>query len=146
MSKWRRQNGSSSVEMAAILPILVVISLGAVDLGRLFYDAISVANAARSGVSYGSLNKQRSKNLTKMQQFGVADATNVQGEVTIIATRFCECTDGSSVDCNESCDEGSKSTYVRVRATKTYQTMVPYPGIPGSIPLVRDAYMQAGHR
>ena len=61
--------------------------------------------------------------------------------------RFCEFSDGSSVDCETgTCDEGSKSIYVRVRAWKTYETLLPYPGIPNSVAMVRDAYMQAGTR
>ena len=147
MIKWRQQSGTVSVEMAAMLPILILLTLGAVDLGRLFYVTVTVANAARAGVSYGSLNKQRSKNLDKSHEFGHADADSVQGGVAVNATRFCECSDGSSVDCETgTCDEGSKSIYVRVRAWKTYQTLLPYPGIPNSVAMVRDAYMQAGTR
>ena len=147
MIKWRQQSGSVSVEMAVMLPILIVLTLGAVDLGRLFYVTVAVANAARAGVSYGSLNNQRSKNLSKSHEFGHADAESVQGGVAVAATRFCECSNGSPVDCETgTCDEGSKSIYVRIRASKTYQTLLPYPGIPNSVAMVQDAYMQAGTR
>ena len=148
MIKSKQHSGTVSVEMAAMLPILIVLTLGAVDLGRLFYVSVAVANAARAGVSYGSLNNQRSKNLDKSHELGHADAESVHGGgVAVTATRFCECSDGSSVDCETgACDEGSKSIYVRVRAWKTYQTLLPYPGIPNSVDMVRDAYMQAGTR
>ena len=53
--------GISTVEMAAILPLLILLVLGATDLGRVFYDAIAVSNAARAGLSYGSLDKAKAK-------------------------------------------------------------------------------------
>ena len=86
MIYWRRQSGTVSVEMAAMLPILIVLTLGAVDLGRLFYVTVAVANAARADVSYGSLNKKRSKNLSKSDEFAHADADSVQGGVAVTAT------------------------------------------------------------
>lgn len=44
-----RSRGQSFVEFALILPVLLVLLAGAVDLGRVFYTNISVANAARAG-------------------------------------------------------------------------------------------------
>ena len=147
MTKWRESKGISSVEMALVLPILMVLALGATDLGRMFHDAVTVANAARAGVSYGSLSKGKSKNTSVSSQFAHDDATNVSGGITVTSTRFCECSDESSVDCETgACDSGSKSYYVRVRAQKTYTTTFSYPGIPSSVPITRDAYMQAGVR
>lgn len=44
------------VEMALLLPVLLIILIGAVDLGRVFYSYITVTNAAREGARYGAAN------------------------------------------------------------------------------------------
>jgi Flp pilus assembly protein TadG len=46
--------GSSLIEMAFIMPLLLLILFGVVDFGRAYYLAIEVAGAARAGAVYGS--------------------------------------------------------------------------------------------
>ncbi len=54
---WRRMTrGQALVELAIILPVLLVLVLAAIDLGRIFFAQITVANSAREGAyeaSYG---------------------------------------------------------------------------------------------
>ena len=45
--------GQELVEFAIILPLLLLIVFGAVDLGRLFHAYITISNAAREGARYG---------------------------------------------------------------------------------------------
>ncbi len=45
----REQPGQSLVELALVLPVLLLLVLAAVDLGRIFFARIAVANAAREG-------------------------------------------------------------------------------------------------
>lgn len=51
-----RQRGQSLVEMALVLPLLLLILLGIVDLGRVFNAYIVITNASREGALYGSFN------------------------------------------------------------------------------------------
>lgn len=46
--------GQSLVEFALVLPILLLLIGGAVDLGRLFYAQIAISNAAKEGVFFGA--------------------------------------------------------------------------------------------
>ena len=50
----RRQSAQSMTEFALILPVLMLILLGVVDFGRVFYYWTSMANAAREGARYGT--------------------------------------------------------------------------------------------
>ena len=45
--------GQELVEFAFVFLVLVLFIFGAVDLGRVFYTAIVVSNAAREGARYG---------------------------------------------------------------------------------------------
>jgi Flp pilus assembly protein TadG len=46
----RRRLGQAMVEMAIVAPVLVLLMLGAADLGRAFYLDIEVTGASRAGV------------------------------------------------------------------------------------------------
>lgn len=50
--KNRRLKGQSTIEMALLLPLLLVLVLGAVEFGRLFFTHIVITNAAREGAFY----------------------------------------------------------------------------------------------
>ncbi len=52
LTKPNTVRGQSVVELALLLPILVMIMLGALDLGRAFYYYSGVNNAARVGAQY----------------------------------------------------------------------------------------------
>ena len=56
MPKWMRfgERGADLAETAVILPLLLLLLLGVVDLGRAFYFHIVITNAAREGARYGS--------------------------------------------------------------------------------------------
>lgn len=43
------------MEFALVLPLLILVMLGVVDLGRLFHSSITITNAARVGARYGAL-------------------------------------------------------------------------------------------
>ncbi len=61
ISRWRScaarsSRGQSDVELALLLPVLVLILLGTIDFGRLFWMYESVLNAAHEGALYGAHN------------------------------------------------------------------------------------------
>jgi Flp pilus assembly protein TadG len=49
-----RGRGQALVELAIILPVLLLLMLAALDLGRIYYARITVANAARSASMYAA--------------------------------------------------------------------------------------------
>jgi Flp pilus assembly protein TadG len=60
MTRWRRRprqvaarRGQSLVELALLLPVLALIVLGTVDLGRAFFAYERLVNAAREGALFG---------------------------------------------------------------------------------------------
>ncbi len=46
-------SGQSLVELALILPLLLLILLGTVEFGLMYYDYIAIENGAREGARYG---------------------------------------------------------------------------------------------
>jgi Flp pilus assembly protein TadG len=51
-----RTRGQALVELALILPLMVLLLAAALDLGRLFYSGITVTNSAREGAIEAGLN------------------------------------------------------------------------------------------
>src|SRR3712207_553392 len=50
---WRSRLGQSMVELALMLPVIILILLGTVDLGRAFFDYVRLTNAVREGALTG---------------------------------------------------------------------------------------------
>ena len=56
----RREWGTSLVEAALVVPVLLIILLIAVDLGRAYFTYIAVIDAAREGARYGAIDQDGS--------------------------------------------------------------------------------------
>ncbi len=50
----RRSRGQSVVELALVMPLLLLLFAGAADLGQIFFNFVSVENAVKEGALYGS--------------------------------------------------------------------------------------------
>jgi|SRR5579884_1857170 Flp pilus assembly protein TadG len=49
------EHGQGLVEAALLLPLLVLITMGVIDFGRLYFSYTSIVNAAREGAACASL-------------------------------------------------------------------------------------------
>lgn len=56
--------GQAVIEMVLILPLLLLLIIGALELGRIFFAKITVTNAAREGAFYLSFHLSDSTNCT----------------------------------------------------------------------------------
>ena len=50
----RRRPGQSMVELAIAMPFMLLLLLGTIDLGRMFFDYIEIRNAVREGAAYAA--------------------------------------------------------------------------------------------
>ena len=87
--KGRRRNprtrdlhtGQGLAELALILPLLLTILLGTLDLGRAFYTYIALTNAAREAARYAAVNDS-SASITQAQNELESSGTDVSGCVS----------------------------------------------------------------
>jgi Flp pilus assembly protein TadG len=146
IATWQREsNGSALIEAAAVLPILIVLLLGTMDFGRVFYTAMTVTHAARAGAQYGIQTSAKSSDSTGMQNAATVAASDVSG-FSAKATRYCKCWSGATETAMASCSSlcgGTVRIYVQVIGSATFSTMVNYPGIPASVRIWRTARMRA---
>lgn len=56
---WRNKKGQGLVEMALVLPILLLLLMGIIEFGFLFAAKIEIQNAARDGARWASIGKMQ---------------------------------------------------------------------------------------
>jgi Flp pilus assembly protein TadG len=56
----RKEKGQSMLELALVLPLLIIILAGVLDLGRLYYAYVAVTDAAAEGASYAAIHPEQS--------------------------------------------------------------------------------------
>jgi hypothetical protein len=134
--------GQSLLEFALVAPVVMLMLVGAIEVGRAFYLSILVNNAAHAGVQYGAQNLATAADNNGMQNAAVSDAQNLAG-LTATASHFCSCADGSSSSCQPSdCSGSHRLVYVQVNTSGIFQPLIPYPGLPSSYPLNGQAVMR----
>lgn len=78
------QEGQSLVELALLLPVLLLIMAGVLDLGRAFHAYVTVTNAAREGARYGAFHPTDSFGIRNQVEQEAADSGIDLGSSTVI--------------------------------------------------------------
>jgi Flp pilus assembly protein TadG len=138
-----RHDGSSILETALVMPVMLLMVMSTVDFGHAFCVAIEVASAAHAGAVYGIQNPTDTAGMEAASKLDAPDVSTL----TPVATYGCECSDGSAAVA--SCTAPPACTYnyvsyVSVTTTATYTPLIQYPGIPHSLTLTSTARMRAG--
>ena len=130
--------GQGLVELALVLPILLLIVFGVLDLGRIFFATIGLTNAAREGVRYLTIHANDVSNVSgafagskaaALGEAGYAGIPSSEVQVTVSCT--------NDDDNNETCDSGTPAT-----VTVTYEfDLVMGWILPSPITISRSAVM-----
>ena len=79
----RRSTGQSLAEIAISLPLLLLMTLGTIDLGRAYFEYIEMRNGAFEGARYGSqLPTDTTGIKSKVMSHGVPSDTSVDVSLT----------------------------------------------------------------
>jgi Flp pilus assembly protein TadG len=68
----RIHSGQELAEFAIVLPLLLLVAFGVLDLGRIFHAAITITNAVREGARYGIIHSD--------DMDGIVDATLAEAQ------------------------------------------------------------------
>jgi Flp pilus assembly protein TadG len=156
-----RQSGQALVELALVVPILLLLALGVIEIGRYAYIAILIGNAARAGAAYGAQTTAQSvdlPNITKAADYDFAGATsgstNTNGQavsqLTVTSSVSCGCDSAGTITsaaCSGTLTAGTCATghwviVVSVTASGTFNSLFNYPGIPSSLTITRTASLR----
>ena len=73
----KAQRGTALIEFTLILPLLLVMTVAAVDFGRAFFVKNVVSQAAREGVRLRAVSSSADSGLVRSRVLQVANAANV---------------------------------------------------------------------
>lgn len=92
-----RDRGAAAVEFAIVAPLLLLILLGLVDLGRLFFVEVSLAGASREGARAAAVGRPSAQVNAVVQASspGVARISSL-GDVTSITVQPVPCSSGAN--------------------------------------------------
>jgi hypothetical protein len=130
------KNGQSLVEMALLLPILLLLSVVTLDLGRGIYYYSTIYNAAREGARYGIIHPDDTVGI-----INAAEQLTVGLNKDQLYVGSCEC--------NKNCvyENSSPANYkniIRVKVSYNFELVTPLANIftsGGLIPMYSTSMM-----
>ena len=147
----KSQAGGALVEFAIAIPLLMMLLVGLIEIGRVTYFGIEVANAARAGAQYGSLSYPNTTG-TNMQVAATNDGRNGISNLDTTGQYVCACwnpatgietpTAPSAAACSVPCSTGGHSvTYAQVTVSGTIRPLFDYQalGLPDQWVITRVA-------
>jgi Flp pilus assembly protein TadG len=139
---FRSQSGAAMVEFAVVLPVLVFLVIGVIEIGRYMFFGIELAHMAEAGAQYGSLSMANSQNTTAIVAAVNADAPN-SGITSVSVSPSPTCTYGGvQTPCPSGTEAPGYTYYVSVKITGTMNSLLNYPGIPSGIPVSASTTMR----
>lgn len=132
--------GQSLVEFALVLPLLIILMLGAVEIGRAAYFAILVTNAAYSAVEYGAQTPDTAGNDNGIIQAALNEAPMLSPDNVIIQDFKYECPDGTATTPSAAATDcagagGRFFSYLEVNTQFDLMPLFGFPGLPTMYPL-----------
>lgn len=130
------------VEFAVVLPVLVFLVIGVVEIGRYMFFGIELAHMAEAGAQYGSLSMANSENASAVSAAALADAPN-SGITSVLVSPSPTCTYGGvSTPCPSGTEAPGYTYYVSVKITGYMNPLLNYPGIPSNVPVSASTTMR----
>ena len=129
-----KEKGQALFELTLLLPVLLLLLIGIIEIGRLAYYGIEVSNAARAGAQYGTQSLADATDTGKIAQAARHDAVNVGAGLGVTAVQSCGCPGAAPGACPVA---GCAYPLVYLTVTTTY-TLTPlfnYSRLPASYPL-----------
>ncbi len=133
------ERGNALVEFAMIVPIMSLMFLGVVDAGRVLDANARLNDGVSAGLRYALADAYAGNAIAAASMAGSGYG---DGEATASYSMFCECPDGTPLNCNTQCAQGYKRIFVQVDMDRTVTTLFSYPVIGQSMPVSRSGFLQ----
>jgi len=137
------QRGAALVEIAIILPLLLLLAIGGVEIGRYANYANIAANAAHAGVQWGAQSLSTASNNTGMYNAAALDWGTATG-LFASPSHYCQCSDGTASTClSTDCPLPlHRILWVKVIVTGSLTSLLAYPGLPRTFTISKTAIMR----
>lgn len=167
MKQIKQSEGHSLVEFALLLPAVMLLMLGILEVGRGIAITLKITNGATAGAVYASQNPTTAENEAGIQNTVLCDIDTAtfagtdhypncnytNNQVTIVSTYGCVCDQGGATSCTNpisgvgscstiSCPSGQIAECVQVTTHETFAPLFQYPGLPSSYQANGNAIMR----
>lgn len=138
------RDGSVAAEFALLAPLILLITAGIVDLGLLTTKMTALAGATRIGAEYARFHPGE----TMAIQSAMQNSMTFNPPLTFPAMfpHSCQCDDGTSIPCTNSCAAagrpGPNRVYVRISANQVVTLPLSWPGLPTTLTSTTEVRVQ----
>jgi len=122
------RKAAAIVELAIVLPVMLTIGMMTIDFGRTVSAYLVMANAARAGADYGATHRVTPLSRPAWENY---ITTAIQTELSNLS-RYNPSRSQSNISTSTNSDG---SLQVAVDVQYSLETIVPWPGVPASVPL-----------
>lgn len=141
-----REHGQSLVEFGLALPVLILVLVAVVDLGRAFYTYVAITNAAREGARYGASFPFDTSGIRNRVRKEVENTNLAIPDAQIANPECYTYSDGSyTYGAGVACGSAIGGDYIRVRVDYPFYFITGYVIGLGSVNMSQSATM-AIHR
>ncbi|WP_416416623.1 TadE/TadG family type IV pilus assembly protein [Paenarthrobacter aromaticivorans] len=110
MTSRKKERGAVAVEMAILLPLLLLILVGIIEFGRVLNVQVSLTQAAREGARYAAVNYD--KGGLNVSGVALAAAPSLNGLGVTVTDNASSCKPGSNVKVTTSVSLTSMSGFL----------------------------------
>ena len=135
----RGRAGNVAVEFALIAPVAMLMLVGVTDYGTAVYDRMQLSSAVRAGIQYAM---HHSANPATIEQVVMSALAIDHSAVIVTAGQVCECPSGAAAECDETCPDGARRTFIRINAVQQHDALFDYPGISNPTTLQAQAFVR----
>jgi Flp pilus assembly protein TadG len=125
--RMKKEKGQSLVEFALLLPILLIILIGVIDLGRMYYAYVVITDAAAEGATYAAINPN--------------DVTEIENRARSVCGDIAAGVQSVEVTC-PTCPDTASGDIVTVSINYDYIVLTPFMDVlfeEGTVPLQSQA-------
>jgi Flp pilus assembly protein TadG len=141
----KSEEGSSLIELAVLLPVLLLISFSIFDYAFWLQKAIRLQEAAEAGAAYGAIpgNATDTAGMTQAANFSATGSRSGTSGFVATPTTFYTCSPGGTqVTLQTSCSGRVPFHYVQVTTSMTSTATVGYSLLPSSVKLTGRASLR----
>ncbi len=114
--------GASLVELAMMMPVIMLMIVGSLDMGSMFVRKMEIANAAKAGAQYALVRKPAQGDVTRI----TSAVNNSLGDTMTQSTSvnvelYCMCFAVKQL-CTVDCADENISAFVNVTVREDYTT------------------------
>jgi TadE-like protein len=140
----RNCGGSAAAEFALVAPAIVLIAVGIADFGMLATKSAALVGTTRIGAEYARLHPADTAGIENLMQRSTVFAPTLAFPGSF--PQSCECDDGTSIACAESCAAagrpGPNRVFIKISASQAFTPLAPWPGIPATLSATTQVRLQ----